>query len=153
MLLSLSWGLALGVVVLTVLRNPKTGKRLWASEESAHSTAAAKRQGLDTRREARYESDRPATASVLGDPNRQSPCRVVNVSRSGLRITSARNFAKGTQVHVQWGDEFFVGAVLYTVAGKNEKEYVSGLELLSSNHTWHPLGRFRFWKRTEASRN
>jgi hypothetical protein len=153
MLVSLSWGLALGLVVLTVLRSPKACKILWASEESAHSTAAVKRQGLDTRREARYESDRAATVSVLGDPNRQASCRVVNVSRSGLRIASTRNFAKGTQVNVQWGAEFFVGAVLYTVAGKGEKEFISGLELLSSNHTWHPFERFRLWKRIDVTRN
>src|SRR5579872_4601886 len=126
MILSLSWGLALGIVVLTVLRNPKTSRALWASEQSAHSTAAEKRQGLETRREARYASDWPATASVLGDPHRQSPCRVVDVSRSGLRLASPRNFVKGSQVHVQWGSEFFVGCVLYSFPGKNEKEYIAG---------------------------
>jgi PilZ domain len=154
MLLSLSWGLALGVVVLTVLRNPKTSRALWTSEQSAHSAATEKRtNGLETRRETRYRSDWPAAASILGDPNRQSPCRVVDVSRSGMRIASPRSFAKGTQVHVQWGGEFFVGAVLYTLAGKKEKEYISGLELLSGNHRWHPFGRFRFWMRSDASRN
>ena len=153
MLLSLSWGLALGVVVLTVLRNPKTSRALWASEQSAHSNAAEKRQGLDTRRESRYASDLPATVSVLGGAQRQSPCRVINVSRSGMRLASTRDFAKGEQVHVQWGGEFFVGAVLYTFPAKHEKEYISGLELLSGNHTWHPLIRLRFWKRKEPSWN
>ena len=150
---SLSWGLALGVVVLTVLRNPKTSRALWASEQSAHSTAAEKRQGLETRRETRYDSDWPAIAAVLGGAPRQSPCRVVNVSRSGLRLVSTRNFTKGEQVHVQWGSEFFVGCVLYTFPGKAEKEYISGLELLSSNHTWHPFSRLRFWKRSDPTRN
>jgi hypothetical protein len=154
MLFSLSWGLALGVVVLTVLRNPKTSRALWTSEQSAHSAAAAKRtNGLNTRRETRYRWDRAASASILGDPNRQTDCRVVNVSRSGIRIASTRNFAKGAQVHVQWGDEFFVGAVLYTFTGKKDKEYISGLELLSGNHTWHPFGRLRFWRRSDASGN
>jgi hypothetical protein len=52
---------------------------------------------------------------------------------------------------VQWGEEFFVGAVLYTVLGK--KQYISGLELLSGNHMWHPLARFCFWRRLAASRS
>ena len=153
MLFSLSWGLALGVVVLTVLRNPKTSRALWTSEQSAHSTAAEKRQGLDTRRETRYVSDWPATVSVMGATQRQSPCLVVNVSRSGLRLVSTRNFPKGEQVHVQWGDQFFVGCVLYTAPGRTGKEYISGLELLSGNHTWHPFNRLRFWKRTDPARN
>jgi hypothetical protein len=153
MLVSLSWGLALGLVVLTVLRNPKTSRALWASEESAHSTAAEKRQGLDTRRENRYASDLPATVSALGGAQRQSPCRVVNVSRSGLRLVSTREFAKGAQVHVQWGEQFFVGCVLYNSPGRKEKEYISGLELLSSNHTWYPFSRLRFWKRTGPTCN
>lgn len=147
MLLSISWALALGVVVLTLLKMPKPSKAVLASEESAHSMAAAKRSlVLETRREPRYSLARPGTAALLSDSARQSACQVVNTSRSGLRITSRRNFPKGSQVFVQWGDEFFVGTVLYTAAQKDE--YIAGLELISGNYHWHPLGRLCFWRRS-----
>ena len=146
MLLPIYWALAVGLVVLTVLKTPRTPKTLWTSEESAHSAAAARRaESPETRRETRYRTDRSATASVLGDPNRQTPCRVVNASRSGLRIVSNHYFVKGDQVCVQWGEEFFVGTVLYTASNGNA--HVAGLELLSGNHSWHPFERLRFWRR------
>ncbi|GEM_PF-3383253 len=145
MLLSISWGLALGVVVLTVLKMPKPSKALLQSEESAHSTAAARRAPVDTRREPRYRSDRSATAALLGDSSRHSACRILNLSRSGMRLASRRSFLKGSQLCVQWGDEFFVGTVLYTFPQNGE--YVAGLELVSGNYAWHPLGKFFFWRR------
>jgi hypothetical protein len=88
--------------------------------------------------------------SLLHDRAGQVPCRVIDASRSGLRIASSRQFSKGSQVCVQWGGEFFVGAILYTVAGK--AEYVAGLELLSGNHRWHPLAKLCFWRRFAGSR-
>ena len=83
----------------------------------------------------------------MGVPETQYECRVLNLSRSGLRIVSNHAFPKGSQVCVQWGDEFFVGTVLY--AASNNNEHVSGLELTSGNHSWHPLERLRFWRRPE----
>jgi hypothetical protein len=143
MLLSIS----LGLVVLTVLKMPKPAKAYSASEESAHSNAAARRSPpFNTRREPRFRSERPATAALLNDSTRQSACRIVNTSRSGLRLVSARNFLKGSQVCVQWEGEFFVGTVLYTFPQKGE--YVAGLELISGNYSWHPLGRLCFWRRS-----
>lgn len=147
MLFSISWGLALGLVVLTVLKMPKPSQSVAASEESAHSAAAAKRShALDTRREPRFRSDQAASASVLGESSRHSSCRIVNTSRSGIRIVSAREFVKGSQVCVQWGDEFFVGTALYSFPQKDE--YVAGLELVSGNYHWHPFERFCFWRRS-----
>jgi len=147
MLLSISWGLALGLVVLTVLKMPKPSQAVRASEESAHFSAAAKRSpALDGRREQRYRSDQAATASVLGESSRQWSCRIVNRSRSGMRISSDREFAQGSQVCVEWGDEFFVGAVLYTFPQKDAQ--IAGLELVSGNYHWHPFGNLRFWRRS-----
>lgn len=139
--------LATGAGLLTVLRTPSRFKEAQASEESAHALAAVK---LETRREARYRTERSGTVSLLDDPARQAPCRIIDASRSGLRIASSRQFSKGSQVCVLWGGQFFVGAVLYTVSGKSE--YVAGLELLSGNHRWHPLARLCFWRRFAGSR-
>jgi hypothetical protein len=139
--------LATGAGLLTVLRTPSRSRQVQASEESAHALAAGKRQA---RREARYRSERSGTVSPLDDTAGQSACRILDASRSGLRIASARQFSKGSQVCVQWGGEFFVGVVLYTVA--SQAEYVAGLELLTGNHRWHPLEKLCFWRRFAGSR-
>src|SRR5215472_15353961 len=121
--------LATGAGLLTVLRTPSRSRQVQASKESAGALAAGKQQ---PRRETRYRSEWSGMVSLLHDRAGQVPCRVIDASRSGLRIASSRQFSKGSQVCVQWGGEFFVGAILYTVAGK--AEYVAGLELLSGNH-------------------
>ena len=144
---AISGALTVGAGLLTVLRPPSRSRQIHASEESAHAGAAAK---VEARREARYRSEQSGTVSLLDDPARQAPCRIIDASRSGLRIASSRQFSKGSQVCVQWGGQFFVGAVLYTVASK--AEYVAGLELLSGNHRWHPLARLCFWRRFAGSR-
>ena len=138
--------LAAGAGLLTMLRNPSHTQTVHDSEERAHTTSASKKGlALETRRETRYRTERSGMASILGDLNRQVPCRIINTSRSGLRITSSREFPKGAQVCVQWGEEFFVGTVVYASAGKTGN--IAGLELLSGNHRWHPLARLCFWRR------
>jgi len=141
MLLSISWAFALGLVVVAVLKAPKVPRLVWVSEELAHRMAAAKR-----RRETRFPADRLALAWELGDSKTPSTCRVVNASRSGLRISSKRAFRKASQVCVQWGDEFFVGYVQHI--SNRGQEYIAGLQLLSGNHSWHPLSRLCFWRRS-----
>lgn len=152
MLFPIYCAVAIGIIVLAALKAPRMSKALWASEESAHETAVEKRSRAgEIRRESRFRSDRSAFASVLGDLNEPLPCRVVNASRSGLRIASGRDFTKGSQVCVQWGDEFFVGTVLYSSAEKDE--HVAGLELTSGNHNWHPFARLCFWRRKASLRS
>ena len=151
MLISISWALAVGIALLMVLRISNGNKAVRESEESAHSAAADKRsRALEARRETRYSAEQVASASLLGEPGRQVACRIINASRSGLRIASIRQFPRGAQVCVQWGEEFFVGAVLYTSSSKTE--HIAGLELLSGNHRWHPLARFCVWRRLAGSR-
>ncbi len=136
--------LAAGAGLLTVLRNPGRSNAFGESEQSDHSLAA---ENLETRRETRYRSERSGTVSILGDPTRQAPCHIINASRSGLRVASILQFPKGAQVCVQWGEEFFVGAVLYTFS--TGSQHVAGLELLSGNHRWHPLAQLCFWRRSK----
>ena len=151
MLLPITSALMIGTVMLTVLRGPGRTKAIRKSEEAAHAAISERRsKALETRREARYVSDQCGIASVLGEPGRQAPCRIINASRSGLRIACDRLFPKGTQLCVQWGHEFFVGSVLYTFPDK--AQHVAGLELLSGNHQWHPLGRLCNWRWLVRSR-
>ncbi len=145
MLFSIYWALALGLVVLAVVKAPRMPRLVWVSEELAHRMAAVRR-----RRETRFPADRTATAWELGDSKTPSTCRVVNTSRSGLRISSTRAFRKASQVCVQWGDEFFVGHVQHI--SNHGQEFISGLQLLSGNHTWHPLSRLCFWRRGSRPR-
>ena len=151
MFVSIYGALAAGAALLTVVRKPSQPGAVRDSEEMAHA-AAAENKGpfLETRREARYRTERFGTASLMGESNRQVPCRIINASRSGLRIASGREFPKGAQVCVQWGEQFFVGAVLYTCS--NKSEHIAGLELLSGNHRWHPLARLCFWRRLVGNR-
>src|SRR5690349_2153016 len=132
MLAAICETLATGVGLLTVLRTPSRSQQVHASEEPAHALAAGDQP---PRREPRYRSEWSGMVSRLHDRAGQVPCRIIDASRSGLRIASSRQFSKGSQVCVQWGGEFFVGAILYTVAGK--AEFVAGLGLLSGNHHWH----------------
>lgn len=149
MFIPIFWALAFGIM-LTLMMAPKRSRAVCVSVQPARFAAAEEGSGgVEARREMRYRADRSATASIMGAPENQYDCRVLNLSRSGLRIVSNHAFPKGSQVCVQWGDEFFVGTVLY--AASNNNEHVSGLELTSGNHTWHPLARLRFWRRSEQS--
>ncbi|MBZ5578944.1 MAG: PilZ domain-containing protein [Acidobacteriia bacterium] len=131
------------VVLFTVLRTSQAPNALRASEEAAHSAEVERRaRRMDSRREARHRVERSGTATVLGDAQSKAPCRIVNASRSGLRIASARSFRQGAQVHVQWGDRFFVGTVCHTVAHGDES--FCGLQLLTCNYSRPPGAWFRF---------
>jgi len=136
--------LFLAVVLLAVVKTSQAPNALRASEEAAHSAAVERRAHHESRREPWRSVGRAATASLLGDSRPKTTCRIINTSRSGLRIASARTFPKGAQVHVQWGEYFFVGTVCHTSPQGDES--VSGLELLSCNYT-HPRSALLIWWR------
>jgi hypothetical protein len=85
--------------------------------------------GPERRREERRQVDvSGATATVMGEES-SMPCRIVNSSRNGMRIEVSKTIATGEQVHVQWNEEFFVGAVRYAIP-KGE-QYHLGLRLVT----------------------
>jgi len=134
MLVFVGTALLFAVALVLLCGSARAPRSLWASEESAHSAAARKRE-VENRQEPRSAVDRSgATVSVLGEPasDRRAPCRIVNLSRSGLRIASQRSFPKDAQLLVQWGDEFFIGTVRYSLARLDE--HLAGLQLLSGNY-------------------
>jgi hypothetical protein len=90
----------------------------------------------ERRREERIEVARVCTASVLGREETRTSGRVLNVSRSGMRIAVAGSFVKGAQVMVEWEDEFFIGTVRNGFEKGNERAY--GLRLVSrgSRRAW-----------------
>jgi hypothetical protein len=120
----------LSVVLLSALRTPRS------DEESAHSRALSRRQAAeraeaDRRRERRYRiKGTQGTATILGEEE-SAACRIINVSRSGMRIALRAPLPPESQVNVTWDDKFFVGSIRYSFV--QGEEHILGLGLISSN--------------------
>ena len=123
----------LTVIFCMVATSSRRMHRRGQDEEFAHSAALARRHlsTAERRREDRCNVPRLCTAAVLGQEETRTPCRVLNVSRSGIRIAVCREFAMDAQVIVEWKREFFVGSVCDgSVQGEDR---VFGLRLVSTN--------------------
>ena len=98
----------------------------------------------DRRREVRRGCLHPlAVATVLGREDIPAPCRIVDTSRSGMRIELQTAIPVGSQVQVLWDDHFFVGACRYRLA--KSPGYVVGLEMITSSYTRFPRETNRVW--------
>jgi PilZ domain-containing protein len=126
--------LIFGIVLTVVLRRAGNSDALRISEESAHSVALKKRRRA--RREPRYRFHHSAYVSILGAAPSTTACRILNVSRSGMRIATQEKFPRGIQIQVQWDDEFFIGSVRYAL--DNGEESITGLELVACSYTRVP---------------
>jgi hypothetical protein len=138
MMATLVWpAAALGVGVLfTCVSSRRRTNRLQDSEESAHALASERRS------EHRYGWKQvPATAVLLGDIGMRMDCRIVDASRSGMRIALPVPMPVGHQVCVEWGSDFFVGTSRH-VTEKNG-EHITGLQLVTSSFR-HARGPWRF---------
>ncbi len=82
-------------------------------------------------REEHCDAARSCTATVLGQEETRTNCRVLNVSSSVMRIAVGREFAMGAQVIVEWKREFFVGSIFEESMRGGEQ--VFGLRLVSTN--------------------
>lgn len=133
----------MGAAVFLLLRSRNFSMRVGASEEAAHSAAVKKRHAA--RRERRHSLDRPAFASVLGETGPKKRCRIVNVSRSGMRIAAAQDFGfpAAAQVQVHCDGEFFVGNVCYLL--RKGGEQICGLQLVASSCARLPGGLLPDW--------
>jgi hypothetical protein len=113
-----------------------------ASENAAHAAALSKRlqtQGAATaepRWEPRYKTTVSATAKILGVEDAETPCHIVNISGSGMRIKWSGHVPSVCQIQVRWGDHFFIGSMRnksFQAGGS-----MIGLELDSCNYTRIP---------------
>jgi hypothetical protein len=96
------------------------------------SIDSAARRSVDRRQEPRHPvDDSCATAAVMGFPDSRTLCQIVDVSRAGMRIRVSNSFPVGTQIHVQWGEQFFVGDCCYRL--HKGDGYILGLKLVASN--------------------
>jgi hypothetical protein len=104
-----------------------------ADEEYVHASALERRRklSLEPARKQRCPINRRATASVLGSGEDGIDCRILKVSRAGMRIAVRRPMPLGEQINVAWEDEFFVGAVCYSAAEAGR--HVVRLQLIASN--------------------
>jgi hypothetical protein len=67
----------------------------------------------------------------MGFPDSRTPCEIVDMSRVGMRIRVSNSFPVGSQINVQWGEQFFVGDCRYRL--QKDGGYVLGLKLVASN--------------------
>ncbi len=91
----------------------------------------------ERRCEPRYSTEGSCgTISIMGDPGTRALCRILDVSRAGMRLQLSSRFAVGTQVHVQWEDRFFIGDCCYRI--QKGDSYILGLKLVASNYAELP---------------
>jgi hypothetical protein len=106
-------------------------------EELAHSRALANRNSIsnhrprERRKERRYAvSETSVKASVLGDQRAAMDCRIIDISRSGMRIAVPQLVPQHAQISVAWGNDCFVGTSCYSF--EQGGEHVLGLRLVAS---------------------
>jgi hypothetical protein len=122
-----------GLILILVFHSSRRKARAGGGEEAAHAAALQRRHraASERRREPRQEVRDHAKASVLGGALENLDCRIVNVSRSGMRITLPQPVPIGAQLNVAWGSEFFVGTVCYAAA--QHGQHVIGLQMICSS--------------------
>jgi len=125
----------LGLIVILVFHCSRLLRRSDGDEESAHALALERRQksAPERRRQHRYSSDRSANASILGRDDAALDCRILDISRSGMRIVIPEPMPMGAQVNVAWENQFFVGTVRYSTA--QHGKHVVGLRMISTNRS------------------
>jgi hypothetical protein len=88
---------------------------------------------MNWRLERRFRIDgRGAVATVLGGDELRVPCRIVNVSRSGMRIALAQPVPETACMQVDWGRNFLVGNVRYV--REENGDHIIGLQLLTCSY-------------------
>jgi hypothetical protein len=113
-----------------------------ASENDAHATGLSKRilskgeARPEPRWERRFRTTVHATAKILGAKEVETPCHIVNISSSGMRIKWSATLPAVCQIQVRWGDHFFIGSMRHQ--SLNSGNRVIGLKLNTCNYTRIP---------------
>jgi len=133
----------LTVAVLLVARKCRTADlSLGASEDAAHAAVLRKRMQMEStehpqrRLERRCKTMQSATAKILGIEQSASPCYIVNVSGSGMRIKWNKPVPAVSQIQVCWGDYYFIGSV--SNQSSRAGSTTIGLQLDSCNYMKTP---------------
>ncbi len=124
-------------IALCLVLNPRRPGQVGGDEEFVHAAALGRRalldetEGSERRRESRYAVDQECTALILGHEESRTGCRIIDVSRSGMRIAITGSLPPDAQINVEWGQEFFVGTICYSQS-KGEQQ-ILGLRVVSTN--------------------
>jgi hypothetical protein len=115
----------------------RRGARVGEDAEFSEAAVLGRRVLLATgalperRTEPRRQVELTGTASVLGCEETRTRCRIINVSRSGMRIALDGALPPDAQINVEWGSEFFVGTIrCQQVRGDR---HILGLSVVSTN--------------------
>jgi hypothetical protein len=124
-------------LVLLEWRLARRKSRQGHEEELAHKGALTRRKlspeerTPERRKERRYAvAAVPVTASVLGDGGAAMDCRILDVSRSGMRIAISQPLPQNAQISVAWGNQCFVGTSCYSFVKGDE--HILGLRAIAS---------------------
>lgn len=125
-------------VLLCLMGNARRRLR-WAGgdDEFARAATLGRRAMLpegaveERRREQRFAVEQTCTASVLGCEESRAECRILDVSRSGMRIAVSGLFPVNAQIHVERGDRFFVGTICHSQ--EQDRRQILGLRVVATN--------------------
>jgi hypothetical protein len=81
----------------------------------------------ERRAESRFRVDSPATITTLREPFANATCRLIDVSKNGMRLATAEPFGVGVNVKIQFQDSLVLGEVLRCSA--ENKEFVLGISI------------------------
>jgi hypothetical protein len=131
--ISLLSSMLLATVLYLILHSLWRLAAIGVDEEYAHASALERRRklSLEPARKQRCPINRRATASILGSGEDGIDCRILKVSRAGMRIAVRLPMPLGEQINVAWENEFFVGAVCYSAVQGGQ--HVVRLQLIASN--------------------
>lgn len=125
-------------VILCLVGNAQRRLRRAGGDEEFSRAAELGREAMlpgsaveDRRREQRFAVEESCTASVLGSEESRIACRILDVSRSGMRIAISGSFPCHAQVHVERGREFFVGTICHSQ--EKDGRQILGLRVVATN--------------------
>jgi hypothetical protein len=81
----------------------------------------------DRRTESRFRVDSPAIITTLLQPHSNATCRLIDVSKNGMRLATAEPFCVGDRVKIQFQDSLVLGEVLRCSA--ENKDFVLGISI------------------------
>lgn len=103
--------------------------------EPAHSPQIIETaQAVNLRHAPRYRVKQPVRVTILGNPEIWLSGRIVDVSRSGMRLVLDQPVPFGAAVKVEWNGDILIGSARYWK--RETASYLVGLKLFSS---WESL--------------
>ena len=117
---------------MAILAWPETAER-----NDSQAISDQPEPGAERRSERRFSFERAfATATIMGEEDRQQPCRILDASRSGMRIGLKTPLPVGVQIHVRWENNFFVGASRYRgIKQKKSKDHTKHRSMIQRPNT------------------